>query len=202
MAKTICLAMTGASGFAYAQRLLQCLLQQECTVHLLLSDAAREVARLEEGILLPETPEQLRHYFLEQFNLPAAKLFCYSKKDWLSPVASGSAPMDAMVICPCSTGTLAAVANGLASNLIERAATVFLKEHRRMVIVPRETPVSAIQLEHMHKLATLGVRIVPASPGFYQKPQSIADLIDFMVARILQQLDLPQNLLKGWGVDN
>jgi 4-hydroxy-3-polyprenylbenzoate decarboxylase len=105
-----------------------------------------------------------------------------------------------MVICPCSTGTLSAVANGASDNLIERGATVCLKEHRKLLIVPRETPVSAIQLEHMHKLACLGVRILPASPGFYHKPQTINDLVDFVVSRILQQLDINNTLVVAWGV--
>ena len=203
MSKTICLAISGASGFLYAQRLLQCLLKADCTVHLLVSDAAREVARLEVGLTLPESAEDLRQYFLHALTqnpkVHDHQLFCYENRDWLSPVASGSAPIDAMVVCPCSTGTLASIAMGLSNNLTERAATVTLKESRRLVIVPRETPVSAIQLEHMLKLAQLGVRIVPASPGFYQQPQSIDDLVDFMVARILQQLDLPQNIMPAWG---
>lgn len=203
--KTICLAISGASGFPYAQRLLQCLLQSGCQVHLLISEAAREVARLEMDLQLPESALALRDFFLESLNVDihksGANLYCYEAKDWLSPVASGSAPIDAMVVCPCSTGTLASIATGQSNNLIERAATVTLKESRRMVIVPRETPVSAIQLEHMLKLSQMGVRIVPASPGFYQKPKSIADLIDFMVARILQQLDMQHNLFPQWGMD-
>ena len=200
--KSICLAITGASGFQYAEKLLSALLHQECQVHLLVSDAAREVARLESDILLPDTAEELCAYFLDKSKVEQRDLLtCYEKRDWLSPVASGSSNIDAMVICPCSTGTLASVANGQSNNLIERAATVFLKEYKRMIIVPRETPVSAIQLEHQLKLAQLGVRILPASPGFYHKPQSIDDLINFMVARILQHLDLPHDLVPQWGME-
>lgn len=199
-AKSICLAITGASGFVYAQRLLQCLLELNCTVHLLVSDAAREVARLENNQQLPPSPEALVTWWREQTTCQSGKLFVYDKKDWQSPVASGSARLDAMVVCPCSTGTLSAIANGASTNLIERAATVALKEHRRMVLVPRETPVSAIQLEHMHKLALMGVRMLPASPGFYHQPQTIGDMVDFVVARILQQLDLPHQLIPSWGV--
>lgn len=106
-----------------------------------------------------------------------------------------------MVVCPCSTGTLSAIANGNSNNLLERAATVSLKEHRRLVLVPREMPMSAIQFEHMHKLASIGVRVMPASPGFYNKPKTVEDIIDFVVARILQQLDLPQTLVPQWGMD-
>ena len=203
-AKTICLAISGASGFPYAQRLLQCLLQAGCSVHLLISDAAKEVARLEMDMQLPASAADTRQFFLELLNVDVettqAQLHCYESRDWLSPVASGSAHMDAMVVCPCSTGTLASIATGQSNNLIQRAATVTLKESRRLIIVPRETPVSSIQLEHMLKLSQMGVRIVPASPGFYQKPQSVNDLVDFIVARILQQLDMPHDLLPQWGM--
>ena len=196
--KTVCLAITGASGFVYALRLLQCLLQQQCRVHLLVSDAAREVARLEHNMPLPAEPAALRRLLREQLG-EGGELYCYGKHDWQSPVASGSAMIDAMVVCPCSTGTLSAIACGASNNLVERAATVALKEHRRLIIVPREMPFSAIQFEHMHKLAQLGVRVMPASPGFYHQPQSIGDMIDFVVARILQHLDMPQQLLPAWG---
>ncbi|CAA0120562.1 Flavin prenyltransferase UbiX [BD1-7 clade bacterium] len=201
-AKELIVAISGASGFGYALRLVECLLGAGVRVHLLVSDAAREVSRLEMDWPLPEGHEPLKQALVERLALNeshAQNLCLYDKRDWTSPVASGSAPIDGMIICPCSTGTLAAVANGMSTNLIERAATVCLKEHRRMVIVPRETPVSAIQLEHMHKLAQLGVRVLPASPGFYHKPESVDDLIDFIVARILQQVDLPQDLIKPWG---
>jgi 4-hydroxy-3-polyprenylbenzoate decarboxylase len=200
--KTICLAISGASGFQYAVRLLQCLLEQDITVHLVVSDAAKEVARLECGYQIPQTISAYPDFFRELAGTSKGTLYAYEQKDWSSPVASGSANINAMVVCPCSTGTLSSIANGNSDNLIERGATVCLKEHRRLVIVPREMPVSAIQLEHMHKLACLGVRVLPASPGFYHKPQSINDLIDFVVARILQQLDLPHDLVPQWGVNN
>lgn len=199
--KAICMAISGASGFVYARKLLQQLLLQNCHVHLLLSDAAREVARLEDGIVLEAEPQALKSQLLQLVGLQDAseRLHIYGKTDWLSPVASGSANIEAMVVCPCSTGTLAAIGSGLSGNLIERAATVTLKEHRRLVLLTREMPLSALQLEHMHKLALMGVRILPASPGFYHKPQSIDDLVDFVVARVLQQLDLPHTLVNPWG---
>lgn len=197
--KTVCLAISGASGFQYGLRLLQCLLEQELHVHLIISDAAKEVAKLECGYSVPVLAVEQGAFFRQLIGCEKGSLYCYEQKDWLSPVASGSAPMDAMVVCPCSTGTLSAIANGASDNLIERAATVCLKEHRRLLLVPREMPVSAIQLEHMHKLACLGVRILPASPGFYHMPQSISDLIDFVVARILQQMDIPHELIPQWG---
>lgn len=196
---SICLAITGASGFVYGLRLLQVLLQQNIEVHLLLSDAAREVARLEHDMDLPKDAKDLITQLGEQLQVNTERLFCYEKTDWLSPVASGSAAIDAMVVCPCSTGTLAAIANGMSNNLIERAATVALKERRPLILLPREMPLSAIQLELMHKLAMMNVAILPASPGFYHKPQSIGDMVDFVVARILQQLKLPQQLISPWG---
>lgn len=197
--KTIFLAVSGASGFQYAMRLLQCLLQQEHRVYVVVSDAAKEVARLECNYQLPADTQSLAVFFRKELQCETGELFCFEQKDWLSPVASGSAKIDAMIVCPCSTSTLSAIANGSSTNLIERGATVCLKEHRRLLIVPREMAVSAIQLEHMHKLAMLGVRVLPASPGFYHKPQTIQDLIDFVVARILQHIDVEHSLLKPWG---
>lgn len=197
---SICLAITGASGFPYALKLLQQLLAQ-AKVHLLVSDAARQVAICENSLELSDDLAILKKQLLEACDATqyADKLFLYAKTDWHSPVASGSSNVSAMVICPCSTGTLAAVAAGMSNNLIERAATVMLKERRQLVVVPREMPLSAIQLEAMHKLALLGVAVLPASPGFYQKPQSVDDMVDFVVARILQQLNLPHALVKPWG---
>jgi 4-hydroxy-3-polyprenylbenzoate decarboxylase len=200
--KIVCLAISGASGFQYGLRLLECLLEKEVFVHLLVSDAAREVARLECDLLLPPDPFQQKDFFLRVTGKTEGKLFCYSKDDWLSPVASGSARMDAMVVCPCSTGTLSAIANGKSDSLMERAATVFLKEGRRMVLVPREMPMSAIQFQQMHTLSIMGVRVMPASPGFYHKPKTVEDMVDFVVARILQQLDLPHSLMREWGSDD
>jgi 4-hydroxy-3-polyprenylbenzoate decarboxylase len=123
----------------------------------------------------------------------------FGREDWMAPVASGSNPADAMVICPCSMGTLAAVAHGLADNLIERAADVMLKERRPLVLVPRETPFSVIHLENMLALARAGAAIVPPSPGFYDRPELVADLVDFVVARVLDQLAVPHRLGPRWG---
>lgn len=197
---SVCLAITGASGFPYALKLLQQLLKQ-AKVHLLVSDAAKKVALCENNLELNDELPALKQQLLKVCDATeyADNLFLYSKTDWNSPVASGSSNVSAMVICPCSTGTLAAVAAGMSNNLIERAATVMLKERRQLIIVPREMPLSAIQLEAMHKLALLGVAVLPASPGFYQQPKSIDDMVGFVVARILQQLNLPQQLVEPWG---
>ena len=123
----------------------------------------------------------------------------FGKQDWMSPVASGSGAPSAMVVCPCSTGTLSAIACGASNNLIERAADVALKERRQLILVPRESPYSTIHLENMLRLSQMGAVILPASPGFYHQPQSIDDLVDFVVARILNQLGIVQELLKRWG---
>lgn len=191
-------AITGASGSAYALRLLQCLLQQGVQVDLLVSDAAREVMRLEERLVLPEE-DALAAFLGSHLSVDVSRLKVWGKRDWLSPVASGSSQAGPMVVCPCSTGALSAIACGASNNLIERAADVCIKEKRPLILVPRETPLSAIHLENMLKLARLGVTILPAMPGFYRQPQSVADLVDFVVARILVSLGLPQALMSPWG---
>ena len=201
MPETICLALTGASGMPYGLRLLDCLLAAGCRVQLLYSQAAQVVARQEMNLDLPARPAEARQALLAR--LPAAvnpeNLQIFGREEWFAPVASGSNPPDAMVICPCSMGTLAAIAQGLADNLIERAADVVLKEGRKLVLVPRETPFSVIHLENMLRLAHAGACIVPPSPGFYNHPQTVADLVDFVVARILDQIGVPQALTRRWG---
>ena len=201
MNKTICLALTGASGMPYGLRLLECLLAAGCNVQLLYSQAAQVVARQEMGVELQSRPAEAKATLLTR--LPATvdpeRLAVFGREQWFAPVASGSNPPDAMVVCPCSMGTLAAIAQGLADNLIERAADVVLKEGRKLVLVPRETPFSVIHLENMLRLARAGAVIVPPSPGFYHHPQSVADLVDFVVARILDQLAVPHTLMQRWG---
>lgn len=199
MSKTICLAFTGASGMPYGMRLLECLLAAGCRVQLLYSQVAQVVARQEMNLELPARPADTEVLLRERFvNLPGT-LAVYGREEWFAPVASGSNPPDAMVICPCTMGTLAAIAQGLASNLIERAADVALKEGRTLVLVPRETPLSIIHLENMLRLARAGVVILPPNPGFYHHPQGIADLVDFVVARVLDQLKVPHALMSRWG---
>jgi 4-hydroxy-3-polyprenylbenzoate decarboxylase len=200
MTTTVCLALTGASGMPYGLRLLECLLAAGCRVQLLYSQAAQVVARQEMGIELPSRPAEAKAALLAR--LPAVdpeKLAVFGREEWFAPVASGSNPPDAMVVCPCSMGTLAAIAQGLADNLIERAADVVLKEGRKLVLVPRETPFSVIHLENMLRLARAGAVIVPPSPGFYNHPQTVTDLVDFVVARILDQIAVPHDLARRWG---
>lgn len=197
--KTVTLAITGASGAHYALRLLQQLILHDCRVYLLISRAARVVIKQEADVDLPESLEAQQEWFQQQYAAKPGQLKLFGHEDWFAPVASGSAPVDAMVVCPASGGTLSALAVGASNNLIERAADVILKERRLLIVVPRETPYSQIHLENMLSLTRMGVVVLPASPGFYQHPQTIGDLIDFVVARILSVLGLPQQLLPAWG---
>jgi len=191
--------MTGGSGAPYAFRLLECLLAAGCHVDFLISDAARQVVQMELGMDLPLPANELQDYLNKKFKPQQHQLKVYDKMDWLSPVASGTSRHRQMVICPASGGTISAIAHGASKNLIERAADVALKEKYPLIVVPRETPLSAIHLENLLKLAQLGVTVMPASPGFYYHPQSINDLVDFMVGRILQHLGVDQTLVPGWG---
>ena len=197
--KTVTLALTGASGLAYGLRLLECLLAQGAHVRLLASQAAHVVAAQELGLTLPARPVEMENWLRERYPNQPGTLRVFGREDWFSPVASGSGASDAMVVCPCSMGALAAIAQGLSDNLIERAADVMIKENRKLILVPRETPFSALHLENMLKLSRLGVVILPANPGFYHHPQRIEDLIDFIVARILDQLGMQNDLIPGWG---
>jgi 4-hydroxy-3-polyprenylbenzoate decarboxylase len=197
--KTVALAFTGASGLPYGLRLLECLLAADVRVWLLYSPAAQLVARQELDLALPVQPREAQRLFAERYKAKEGQLAVYGVQDWNAPLASGSNPPDAYVICPCSMGTLAKVAAGLADDLIARAADVVLKEGRKLVVVPRETPFSAIHLENMLRLSRAGAVILPPSPGFYHHPESVGDLVDFVVARILDQIGVPHTLVRPWG---
>ena len=201
LSSVITLAFTGASGMPYGLRLLECLLAAGCRVYLLYSPAAQIVAKQECDLTLPTQPREAVRMFSERYGAREGQLAVFAREDWLAPVASGSNPADAMAVCPCSMGTLGAIAHGLADNLIERAADVMLKERRPLVLVPRETPLSAIHLDNMLKLAHAGAVILPPAPGFYTRPQSVADVVDFVVARVLDQLAVPHELVPRWGED-
>ena len=195
----VTVALTGASGVPYGLRLVQALAGAGESVHLLTSEAGRVVAGMETGTPLPRCSGELHRHLCQRLALAPEQLHVYSEQAWTSRLASGSAAPKRMAICPCTTGTLAAVASGHSNSLLERAADVVLKERGRLVLVPRETPLSAVHLEHMLALARLGAVVLPANPGFYHQPQHIDDLIDFVVARILDHLDVAHELGPRWG---
>jgi len=199
--KTVTLALSGASGMAYGLRLLECLLAADLRVYLLVSQAAHIVAKQELGVVLPARAGDLEKQLSAGLNARDGQLRVFGRDDWNAPVASGSNPADAMVVCPCSMGTLAAIAHGLSDNLIERAADVMLKEQKKLVLVPREAPFSTLHLENMLRLSKMNAVILPANPGFYHRPQSVEAIVDFIVARILDQLGVQHELMARWGDD-
>jgi 4-hydroxy-3-polyprenylbenzoate decarboxylase len=195
----VTVALTGASGAQYGLRLIEALVAAGHEVWVMVSKAAHLVIETETDASLPARPERLAQALSERSGAAEGQIRCFGREDWMAPVASGSGAPSAMVICPCSTGTLSAVATGASNNLIERAADVALKERRKLILVPRETPLSAIHLEHMLNLTRLGAVILPAAPGFYHRPATVDDLVDFIVARILNQLGIEHRLMPRWG---
>lgn len=196
---TVTLALTGASGMPYGLRLLECLLRADVRIYLLVSSAARIVAKQEMDLTLPARTAELENFLGLRYQTKPGQLRVFGREEWFAPVASGSNPAQAMVVCPCTMGTLAAIAHGMADNLIERAADVILKEQCKLILVPRETPYSALHLENMLTLARLGAVILPPNPGFYHHPNCVEDLVDFVVARILDHLHIPHQLMTRWG---
>jgi 4-hydroxy-3-polyprenylbenzoate decarboxylase len=195
----VSIAITGASGAQYGLRLIECLVRQSIPVYLMVSKAAHIVIATETDIKLPAQAAQMETFLCQHYQVERGLIRVFGKEDWMSPLASGSGAPARMVVCPCSTGSLSAIATGASNNLIERAADVALKERRQLILVPREAPYSEIHLEHMLKLTRMGAVVIPASPGFYHKPQSVADMVDFIVARILSQLGIDQKLMPKWG---
>lgn len=195
----IILAITGASGAQYGLRLLECLLAAGRSVYLMVSQPAQVVISTETDLRLPGRADEQQRFLSERFAAGEGQLRVFGREQWMSPVASGSNDARAMVICPCSSATLSSLANGASRDLIERAGDVMLKERRTLILVHRETPLSSIHLENMLKLSREGVVILPASPGFYHRPQSVAEIVDFVVARTLDQLKIEQNLVPRWG---
>jgi len=191
--------MTGASGCAYGIRLIEALLGAGVEVHLVISESGWRVLREEAGWDSGRRAEELDRRFGGA--LTDGRIRYYPQDDVGAKIASGSFLHDGMVIAPCSMGTLAAIASGASDNLLERAADVALKEGRRLILMPRETPLHAIHLENMLKLARLGVRIVPAMPAFYYHPATIRDMIDFMVGKLLDNMGIGHNLYRRWGDD-
>jgi len=195
----VSLAITGASGVQYGFRLLEILLQKDHTVYLMVSKAAKVVIGMETDLKLPGRCKETQQFLTEKYNCEKDQLHVFAEDEWTAPTASGGGLVDAMVVCPCSMGALSAIATGASNNLIERSADVMLKERRKLIMVPRETPYSDIHLENMLKLSRMGVVILCANPGFYNKAESVDDLIDFVVAKILDQLNVANQLQPRWG---
>ena len=190
--------ITGASGVTYAQRLLQVLVNSGRRVHLTISPSGAEVLAHELGMSVDLANFDPQRLLLSIHGVPTGELVYHHYQDFRAGIASGSFPTGGMVVCPCSMGTLASIASGQSTNLIQRAADVHLKERRKLIVVPRETPLGSIQLENMKRLADAGAVILPAMPGFYHGPTSILDLVDFVVGRICDQLAVPHQLCKRW----
>jgi flavin prenyltransferase len=201
MTHPICVGITGASGAVYAVRLLEVLRAAGREVHLSISPSGRDVMRQELNVGL-----DLEHFDVGRLPLPAGStaagdLSYYHHQDFMAPMASGSFLSAGMVICPCSGTTLSAVAAGSANNLIHRVAEVHLKERRKLILVPRETPLSLAHIDNMRRVTEAGGIVLPASPGFYHGARSIDDLVDFVVARICDQLGVEHTLTKRWGAE-
>jgi 4-hydroxy-3-polyprenylbenzoate decarboxylase len=198
--RIVTVAMTGASGAQYGLRLIECLIRADYGVYLMFTKAAQIVVGSETDCALPgRTAEQTR-FLSARFGAADGQLRVFGDEEWTSPVASGSGAPHTMVVCPCSMATVSSIAVGASDNLLERAADVVIKEGGKLVIVPRETPFSAIHLENMLKLARLGVSILPANPGFYNRPTHVDELVDFIVSRVLDQIGVANDLMARWGV--
>ena len=195
---TVIVGITGASGTTYGLRLVEVLLKAGHSVHLLVTAPGRLVASMEDGLNLPARPAEIRQRLLQRFGSVRGELHTFGENDWRAPMASGSSGLRHMAVCPCTMATLSAVATGAGRNLLERAADVILKEQGKLILVPRETPLNAIHLEHMLGLARMGTVILPPCPGFYHRPQSISDLVDFVVARVLDHLGVEHDLVARW----
>lgn len=191
--------MTGASGAQYGLRLLEELVKAGSQIYLLLSRPGHIVVNMETDLKLPSRASDVEMFFTKRYKAKEGQIKAFEKEQWMAPIASGSGVADATVVCPCTTGTLASIAVGSSRNLLERAADVALKERKKLILVIRETPLSEIHLENMLKLTRMGAVMMPANPGFYFKPESIDEIIDFMVARILDHLDIEHSVQAKWG---
>ena len=198
--KQIAVAITGASGAIYGLRLVEVLLAADCRVALLLTRSGLDVLRYETGLEW-EGPPSARKQLMRDYFGGSHRLEHYDEKDLFAPIASGSSAPDAMVVAPCSMGTAGRIAAGISDNLIERVADVALKEGRKLLLVPRETPLNQIHLENLLRLSRAGARIVPAMPAFYHRPRRIEELVDFVVGKVLDSLQIPHHLFQRWGED-
>jgi len=197
--KTVTIAMTGASGAPYTLRLLEACLQAKIHIQFIISQPGQVVLGMESDLKLTGAPQKMQQQLAAYFDSDPSQIRVFAKDQWTSPAASGSSVADAMVVCPCTMGSLASIANGTSENLIHRAADVIIKERKKLILVPRETPFSSIHLENMLKLSNLGVVILPPNPGFYHGVSQVSDLVDFVVCRILDQLGVENNISPRWG---
>jgi 4-hydroxy-3-polyprenylbenzoate decarboxylase len=198
----VAVGWTGASGFPYGERLVEVLLTHGCDVHLVHSDAVKLTAPVETGRTLDAVLESLREVSCEGTgDADRGRLHVFTRAQYSAPMASGSALCRGLVICPCSMGTAGRIAAGTGDGLLLRAADVCLKERRPLILVPREAPMATHHLEHLARASALGAVVLPAAPGFYHRPQSVRDLVDFVVQRICDHLDLEVGLVRRWGVD-
>jgi 4-hydroxy-3-polyprenylbenzoate decarboxylase len=197
--RTISVALTGASGIQYGTRLLECLVAAECNVFVMLTRAAQVVAGSETDWKIPGRSADATRYLTERLRAREGQVRVFGDEEWTSPVASGSGAPRKMVVCPASMATVSSIAVGASENLIERAADVVLKERGTLVIVPRETPFSVIHLENMLRLARAGAVILPANPGFYNQPTRVEQMVDFIVARVMDQIGISNELMPRWG---
>ena len=197
--KTVTLIMTGASGAEYGLRLLEELVNANAKIYLLLSRPAQIVIKMETPLNLPARAKDMQVFFTELYDADEGQIQVFEREQWMAPIASGSGVADVTVVCPCTTGTLSAIAMGSSKNLLERACDVAIKEAKSLILVIRETPFSTIHLENMLKLSQMGVTIMPANPGFYHQPDTLDDIIDFMVAKILDHVGFEHELLARWG---
>ncbi len=226
MKRNIVVAITGASGSIYGTRLIEALHAAGCGVHLIISPAAQTVLKQELDLAVDldhfsasmlrldigskphdrklQALRALSDVSSDESNVLAVgsgnegSLTYYHHRDFMSPIASGSHLTDGMVICPCSNGTLSAIVNGMSGNLIHRTAEVHFKERRKLIVVPRDTPLSMAAIDNMRRATECGAVVLPASPGFYHGVKSIGDLVDFIVSRILDQLGIPNSLIERW----
>jgi len=197
--KRVTLGITGASGALYALNLLKNLTQHFDEVHLMVTDAARVVLATEADLKVPENPNKIAAVLSDYCQCDESIIRVYSKENWYSPVASGSAAPRQMIICPASMGCISAIATGASNNLLERAADVVIKEKGQLIVLPREMPFSTIHLKNLLTLSEAGVTVMPAAPGFYHNPKSIDELADFVSGRILNHLGIDNTLSEAWG---
>jgi 4-hydroxy-3-polyprenylbenzoate decarboxylase len=197
----VAVALTGASGMQYPLRLLELLVKADVQLYVMVSKAARAVFSHELDIAMPSQSARAEEFLAARCGARTGQLRVFGTQQWTAPVASGSGVPQAMVVCPCTMGTLSSIAQGASDDLITRSADVVLKEQRKLILVPRETPFSPIHLRNMLTLAEMGAVILAANPGYYHRPRSVQDVVDFIVARILDHLQVPHSLLPTWGMD-